>query len=567
MESGPRATGEGTSSILIRGGLVYDGTGAPPKHLDIVVEGGRILSVTRSALTARLDSGPSGPPESPAPTEPRPIRELGPNSWVIDAINLAVAPGFIDIHTHSDLSVLFDGRAQSKVRQGVTTEVIGNCGFSAFPIAPERLRDHVDLLAGIGDDPLDPSWTDVDGYARVAAETGLAVNVAPLVGHGALRIAEMGLANRAPTEQELRGMRSRLDALLEQGAFGLSTGLTYVPSRYAETAELVALCQTLAARDRLYATHSRGDLAGLFDAVDESSALGRETGVAVQYSHVAINVPDRWGRAEEMVARFAAARQDGVDIAYDVYPYDASASALTQYLPPWVQEGGVEAMRNRLADPTVFRRAEEDLASGWGDPRIPWLWDRILLARTDDLFGTVDGQTLEEAAAQVGRSPAALVLDLCREGGNRVQVVLRYRTEEDMRTFLRYDHALIGSDGAAVPFDQQGRRPHPRAFGAHARVLGRHVRELADLDLATAIHRMTGAVADRLRLSDRGTIAAGQAADLVIFDPSSVADRATFLDPGQPPRGIHRVLVNGEIVVDADRQTDARPGQVLRAGQ
>lgn len=529
-----------------------------------MVVGGRIAGVHKSALTDRLESDPL---DSPALSQPRPIRDMEPNSLVVDATNLAVAPGFIDVHTHSDLSVLLDGRAQSKVRQGVTTEVIGNCGFSAFPIAPERLRDHVDLLAGIGDDPLEPSWTDIDGYARVAAKTGLAVNLAPLVGHGALRIAGMGLANRAPTEVELRRMRARLEALLEQGAFGLSTGLTYVPSRYAESTELLALCETLAAHDRLYATHSRGDLAGLFDAVDESSVLGRETGVAVQYSHVAINVPDRWGRAEELVARFAAARQDGVDIAYDVYPYDASASALTQYLPPWVQEGGVEVMRGRLADPSVFRRAEEDLASGWGDLRIPWLWDRVVLARTDDLFETVDGQTLEEAAAHVGRSPAALVLDLCREGGNRVQVVLRYRTEDDMRTFLRYDHALIGSDGAAIPFDQQGRRPHPRAFGAHARVLGRYVRELADLDLATAIHRMTGAVAERLRLSDRGAIAADQAADLVIFDPASVGDRATFLDPGQPPTGIHQVLVNGEIVVDGDQQTKARPGQVLRAGR
>ncbi len=550
--------------IVIRGGTVYDGTGSAPVRADITVAGGRI-----TAVVPRAPDAPPTPTPTPTPT-PSPS-----GARVLDATNLAVAPGFIDLHTHSDLSVLLDGRAQSKVRQGVTTEVIGNCGFSAFPVAPGRRRELVELLAGIGDDPIDPWWNDLDGYAGAAQEVGLALNLAPLVGHGALRIAVMGLASRAPTRAELAELCALLDHLLDQGAFGLSTGLTYVPSRYADTAELEALGRTLAKRDRLYATHSRGDLPDPYASLDEAAALGRATGVAVQYSHAAINDPGRWGTAAALVERFDAARREGVDICYDVYPYDGSASALTQYLPAWVLDGGVEAMRVRLADPTTFRRAETDVAAGWGERPIAWFWDRVLLARTDRVCDAVEGQTIEEAARAAGRSPAAFVLDLCREGGNRVQVVMFYRTEDDMRTFLRHDHALVGSDGAAIPYQQGGRRPHPRAFGAHTRVLGRYVRDVGDLDLATAVHRMTGAVAARLNLADRGTIATGKAADVVVFDPATVADRGTYLDPCQPPVGIRHVLVNGQLVVDGDQngtaqdgdpQTGARPGRVLRAG-
>ncbi|HLT60418.1 MAG TPA: amidohydrolase family protein, partial [Microlunatus sp.] len=307
---------------LIAGGTVLDGTGGPAVAADLLITDGRIESLLPPG-TAVADAART------------------------DATGMVVAPGFIDVHTHSDVSVLLDGRAESKINQGVTTEVTGNCGFSPFPITAEHRADHLDLLAGIGDDPVDADWTDLDGYARAFADRGVAINVAPLAGHGQLRIAAAG-QDEAAGPDRVRAMRRLLTEALEQGAFGMSTGLTYLPSGYAGTDELVELCRTLREYDALYATHARHEGA---DSIDEAAGLGTATGVRVQYSHLAINHPDRWGRGAELVELFDRHRSAGIDLAYDVYPYDASASALTQYLPAWVQAGGVTALATRLADP------------------------------------------------------------------------------------------------------------------------------------------------------------------------------------------------------------------------
>ena len=529
--------------LLVRGGWVIDGTGAPGRVLDVGVRGEHIVYMGDGAGVAAART--------------------------VDARGQMVAPGFIDIHTHSDLSLLIDGRGQSKVSQGVTTEVTGNCGFSPFPINPAHMQLHLDLLAGIGDDALELSWLDLDGYRRVAQERGIALNIAPLVGHGALRIAAMGVHPGAANAQQLDTMQHLLAQMLDQGAFGLTTGLTYVPSRYALTSELVSLCETLASRQRLYASHARDyDVHGddhRYGPLNEALHLGRATGARVQYSHAAINTPSEWGTARAWTERFEAAVAQGVDAAFDVYPYDASSSALTQYLPVWVQEGGVTAMRERLSDPVVMARAQEDLAQGWSANRIPWLWDRVLLARTDGLLGAVEGKTLQAAATRAGLPPERFTLELCRAGGNRVMVVLFYRTEEDMRTFLCCHHALVGSDGSALAFEQGSRQPHPRNFGASVRVLGRFVRDLGDLDMATAIAKMSGRVAERLRMSDRGTLAVGKVADIVVFDAQEVRDRGTYLVPCQKASGVRHVLVNGQSVITDGEQTAARPGRVLRA--
>jgi len=532
-----------TSDLLIRGGIVIDGTGTEGRRLDVALQAGKVVFVGDGAGLAATRT--------------------------IDATGLVVAPGFIDIHTHSDMSLLQDGRGQSKVSQGVTTEVTGNCGFSPFPLEPANMQLHQDLLAGIGDDTVPMPWTDLEGYRLAAHARGIALNIAPLVGHGTLRIAAMGVDAGAASPRQMARMQELLGTMLDQGAFGLSTGLTYVPSRYAGTGELVSLCETLAARQRLYATHSRDkDLLGddhRYGPLNEALHLGRRTGARVQYSHAAINTPSEWGTARAWTERFSAAVEQGVDAAFDVYPYDASSSALTQYLPAWVQEGGVNAMRGRLDDPTTMARAEAELALGWSANRIPWLWDRVVLARTDGMLGAVAGTTLQQGADAAGITPARYTLELCRAGGNRVMVVLFYRTEQDMRCFLACHHAVVGSDGSAIPFDQGDRQPHPRNFGASVRVLGRLVRELGDFDLATAIAKMTGRVAERLRMHGRGTLAAGQAADIVVFDAQEVCDRGTYLAPCQKAAGVPYVVVNGQLVIDKGEQTAARPGRVLRA--
>jgi N-acyl-D-amino-acid deacylase len=523
-------------------GLVYDGTGAIPQELTIGIQNGFITRLTTHPLEGRI---------------------------VINAAGLAVAPGFIDVHTHSDVSLLLDGRGESKAYQGVTTEVAGNCSFSAFPINPNYQVEHADFLEGIGDDRIELDWQDLNGYRDALHHSGIAINMAPLVGHGTLRIAAMGLRGALPSNEEMVLMENLLSIALDQGAFGMSTGLTYVPSRYATYEELRALCVILRRYDRIYTTHSRDfDILGhdpFLGPLNEVLELARETGVRVQFSHAAINDPKLWGSAPTWTDHFDKAVKEGLDAAFDVYPYDASSSALTQYLPPWVQEGGVEQMRTRLDDAQIFKEAEKELAEGWSSNRIAWDWDRVVLARTDGLMGTVDGDSISSAAEKLEMLPERLVLELCKLGGNQVMVVLFYRTEEDMRTFARSPHSMICSDGSAFPFDQRGRLPHPRSFGASTRAIRSLSRDHKDMKLETVIHKMTGMAAQHFKVDDRGLIEIGKAADIVIFDPLTVSDSATFLNPAQPPIGIKYVIVNGEVIIHDGVQTSARPGRVLHA--
>jgi len=523
-------------------GLIYDGLGNPPKAGTIGIRGGLIVSAGDSSINSTRH---------------------------IDTDGLVISPGFIDVHTHSDLSLFIDGRGESKVFQGVTTEVTGNCSFSAFPIVESNRQLQSDFLQGIGDDSVDLEWSDLDGYRAAVHQRGIAINIAPLVGHGTLRIASMGLQESAPTDGQLEQMGQLLNVSFKQGAFGMSTGLTYVPSRYAPFEELIYLCKVIKQAGRTYTSHARDyDVFGkdnFLGPLKEAFALARETGVRVQFSHAAINDPALWGRAQDWVAHFDSPEAKNLDVAFDVYPYNASSSALTQYLPSWVQAGGVEAMSGRLADSETFKRAAEELALGWSANKIKWFWDRVVIARGNGLLGVENGESIEIAAKKLNISPENLVLELTRLGGNSVMVVLFYRTDEDMRTFARSRHSMICSDGSAIPFDQKGKTPHPRSFGASARALGYLSRELGDMPLEEVIYKMSGKVAARFGIHDRGSIEVGKAADIVIFNPLTIKDQASFIKPAQPPLGVAYVFVNGELVVEKDSQTSALPGRVLNA--
>ena len=523
--------------LLIRDSALIDGTGAPARPGDVGITGNRITALGDIAVGV-------------------------PAGRTIDAGGRVVCPGFVDIHTHSDLTLVADGTGESKLRQGVTTEVVGNCSFSAFPIEPERLELHADHLSGVTA-PLTPWWTDFDGYAEALEDQGLAINVAPLAGHGTLRVAAMGLDERSATAAEVSRMERDLALALDQGAFGMSTGLTLVPSAYGDFDEVAALARVLADHGALYATHSRSIPPDERASVAEAIDIGRRTGATVEFSHLAINRPDRWGHGAELLAMFEDAREEGIDIFFDVYPYDASSSPLTQYLPQWVRSGGTEAMRARLAVVAERQRALHDMGGGWFDG-IPWLWDRFVISDSPDGYGI--NRTLEELAASEGIDRFELTLQLCERYGNELNVVLFYRSEEDVERFVTHPLSVIGSDGNAIPLEHSHGCPHPRNFGTFPRVLGSYVRNRGVLELSDAVRKMTGEPARRLGLGDRGTLEIGAIADVVIFDPGTVIDNADFGRIADSPTGIDVVIVGGTVVLDRGIISTDRPGQVLRRG-
>lgn len=524
--------------VWLCNGFVVDGTGIPGHMGAVALQGDSIVEVVREGETI-----------------------VPSDAHAIDCSGLVIAPGFIDIHTHSDASLLLDPMAVSKVMQGVTTEVIGNCGFSAYPATPGRRGQLTELLRGLGTSSSYPTWVDFDGYARALSSSRPIMNVAPLVGHGALRIAAMGTEDVPVHDDLIDYMSKMLRENLEQGAFGLSTGLTYVPSRFAAELEIHALAQVVRDADGLYATHARATT-DPFITFAEAIEVARRTNVKTQYSHIALNDPTTWGRANEVIAQFERSVESGVDIGYDIYPYDASASSLTQYLPSWVQEHGERGMASLLADDRMFQRARHELAQGLFGA-IPWDWERVIVSLTGSESLAVEGESISSAAARCGLSPEELCLELVARHGNRVQVVLFYRSEADVTEFLRHPLAVVGSDGSAMSLGAAG-FPHPRSFGAHARLFRRYVVERKELTLVDAVHKSTFAAAKRLGMADRGVLARGMKADIAVFDLAHIHDNSTWSRPCQLASGVRDVWVNGERVIADGAATGRRPGRVLR---
>ena len=527
--------------ILITNGLVVDGTKQPATKLDIGIQGDHITAIDHlnGAEAKRF----------------------------IDATRLVVSPGFIDIHTHSDLTLLAEPQGMSKVHQGVTTEVSGNCGYSPFPISPERTHLLRDTLSSIFADAVDWTWTDLNGYRDVVARQGVGINIAPLVGHSAIRGTTVGFEDRPASPEEVKLMQRLAAEAMDQGAFGLSTGLTLPPSAYGDTQEIVALAETMAAYpDRFYTSHIRAWAGNHIKGVAEAIDIGRQARVPVQVSHMAVNDPLHWGEADTVITVCEAAVADGIDVTFDVYPYAASSSGFSQCIPTWAQSGGQDALLARIRDPGSRRAIRADMLKhglfrGW-----PWLWDRLQVstAHTPEVR-PYEGLTMQQVAELMNVDPVDAALTLMDLDEAKLTVIFFYRTEEDMRAFLRHPLGMMGSDGLALaPGDKLGQgKPHPRSYGAHARVLGRYVRQEPVLSLEEAVYKMSGQVADRLGLRDRGRIAVGQVADVAIFDPETVIDRADFSDPHQYATGIQYVLVNGELALDGGVHTGVLAGQML----
>ncbi len=524
----------------VEGATVLDGTGAPGFRADVGITGEAIAAV------GDLSREPAG--------------------TTLRASGLTLAPGFIDMHSHSDWRLWGNPRAESKIRQGVTTEVVGNCGFSPAPVNP-AFREELRGFALFLPDGMDFSWQSVEEYLRRFDGGGSALNVIQLVGHGTLRVAAMGFARRKPTGAELTHMKRLVSESLEGGAWGLSTGLIYAPGSYAETDEIVELARVAGRHRGFYASHIRGEGANLLDAISEAIRIGREGGLPVQVSHLKAAGHPHWGKVKDALALLEAARAEGLDVTADVYPYTASSTTLRTLLPGWVLEGGVEAMLERLRDPATRARIRAEVEAGKkeGEDLVANAgWDGIMIAYAPGR-PEAEGRRLAEIAGKLGVAPADAAMDLILAGRGKAYMILFQLDEADLRVALADPHVMIGSDGSALsPHGPLGQgKPHPRSYGTFPRVLARYWRDQRLLSIEQAVHKMTGLPAKKLGLKNRGIIRVGAKADLVIFNHKTVTDRATYEDPHRYPAGIEHVFVNGRLVIKGGEHTGSLPGRVL----
>ena len=531
-----------TFDTTITGGKIVDGSGKARYDADIGITDGKIAAIgDLSRAEARR---------------------------TIDATSHVVAPGFIDMHSHSDRTLIDDRNAESKAYQGVTTEVVGNCSYSPFPVGPlgpsAISRSHLSQV--------DWTWTDLDGYAQFLESDGISVNVANQVGHTALRAAACLLDNRPPTADELATMCRLAAKSVEQGAFSFTTGLTLPPGSYAPTDELIEITRAIAQYEgAFYASHARLWADNHVGAVEEAIDVGEAAGVPVQYSHMAIIDSRVFDKPEVMVEPIERARARGMDVTYDMYPYIAGGTHLSQMVPEWLQDGGVAKMLERLRTPDIRRQAVTDLRKGWvqGPPvGVAHYYHQPCAER-----GEPRQRRQVRRANRRGekrRPPAEVYLQLIDEEDNNVGCVAINRREDNIRFFMSQPYAMFGSDGSAVSPTgiYGGDKPHPRFYGCYPRILGRYVREQpAVLSLEEAIHKGAGFPAERMGFNDRGLLREGYAADIVVFDLDTVIDNATFDDPHRYPDGMPHVLVNGEPVILNGAHTGARPGRVLRRGE
>jgi N-acyl-D-amino-acid deacylase len=526
--------------LLIRGGRVIDGAGNPWFSADVGIAGDRIVAV------GRLGDEPA--------------------SRTIDAGGLYVCPGFVDMHTHSDLQLLANPAHEAKVHQGVTLEVLGQDGLSYAPVTDEVLEQLRRQLAGWNDDPpgFDWSWRTVGEYLDRLDE-GIAVNAAYLVPHGTLRLCAMGADNRAPTEAELLTMKRLLAEGLEQGAVGLSSGLTYTPGMYADDEELVALCGVLREHGGFYCPHHRNYGLRALEAYADCLEIVRRAGVPLHLAHAHLGYEVNRGRAPELLELIDRGRAEGVDVSLDTYPYLAGATYLHAFLPSWMHDGGSAATLERLqrADLRERLRLELEVEGSDGFHEIPIDWAIVVIgsARRPENERWI-GRSVAAAAAEAGARPIDFLCDLLVAEELGVSCVAHIGNEENVRVIMTHAAHTAGSDGILV-----GDRPHPRSYGTFPRYLAVYVRELGILRWEQAIRKMTSLATQRLGFSDRGLLRPGMAGDVVCLDPETVRDTATYDEPRRLPEGIPYVIVNGRLVVDEGRRTDELPGRALRSRQ
>jgi N-acyl-D-amino-acid deacylase len=526
--------------VLIRNGTVYDGTGQPGRRADVGIRGDRIAAVgDLSGATAALS---------------------------VDAAGLAVAPGFINMLSWATESLLVDGRSQSDIRQGVTLEIFGE-GSSMGPLTDERKRRR---LAQQGNLKFDITWTTLAEYLRELEHRGVSTNVASFVGATTVREHVIGLEDRPATPEQLERMRALVRQEMEAGALGIGSSLIYPPAFFASTEELIELSKVAAEYRGKYISHIRSEGARLLEALEELITISREAGIPAEVYHLKAAGKDNWPKMDEAIARIEAARKEGLRITANMYTYTAGSTGLAASMPPWVLDGGYPAAFERLKDPA--QRAK--IAAAVRTPSDEWenfyvasgSPDRIILVDfRSEALKPLTGKTLAEAAKLRGEDPVDTIMNLVLEDESRVGAVYFLMSEENVRKQIALPWMSFGSDGASVapelPFTLSS--PHPRAYGTFARLLGRYVRDEKIIPLEEAIRRLTGLPAENLELDRRGFLREGMFADVVVFDPATIADRATFENPHQYAVGVRHVFVNGTQVLKDGEHTDARPGRVV----
>jgi N-acyl-D-amino-acid deacylase len=529
-----------TFDLLIRDVRVIDGCSNPWFRADVGVKDGRVAAI------GDLSAAP-------------------PPSRVIEGRGLVASPGFIDIHTHSDFSLLLDGTAQSKIRQGVTLELTNHCGGWAAPLVGASMDDARKHVVRY-DPTFEIDWTDMPGFLARMERGGTSVNVAALVGHGAVRGAVFGYEDRPPAADELATMLRHIQESMEAGAFGMSTGIYYAPGSYASLDELAECCRVVARYGGIHASHIRDESTyniGLLASMEEIVEIARRSGVKTQYVHVKCLGPGVWGLSGEIISRLEAARAAGIDITCDQYPYTASGSSITGSLVPrWAQVGGRAGLVARLRNPGERARMKKGIEENYvrrGGP------DRLVVALypEDQRF---EGKPMSEVSRILGVDPAEAAMMLLEQAD--ASFVSHVINEDDLEAFMRYNPVMVGSDGSslAVNGPLSIGWPHPRNFGTFPRVLARYVRERRTISLPDAVRKMTSLPAQRLGIWDRGVLREGYWADITVFNPDTVQDNATFENPLAYPSGIEYVIVNGEVVIDGGEHTGRKPGMVLRRG-
>lgn len=523
---------------LIKNGLVVDGLLNKPFKSELLVDGDKIVKIAEK-INDKADK-------------------------VIDAKGRVVCPGFVDTHSHSDLMMLVNPYNEIKIRQGITTEVLGQDGISMAPLPKEFISPWRKNIAGLDgeSDEIDWGYETTDNYLKMMEKGGISINESYLVPHGNIRMEAMGLVDAPATKEQIEKMCEVTEREMKAGAYGLSSGLIYIPCAYSKTDELIEMCKVVAKYDGVFVVHQRSEAGTILDSMEEILTIGRESGVKIHFSHFKVCGKQNWQYIEKMEEMLEEGKKEGLTISYDQYPYAAGSTMLGVILPPWAHDGGTDNLIKRLNDPECRRKMKEDMANG-----IPG-WDNFVeFAGIDQIFVTsvrskenedLIGKSLEEIGKIREKDPLDATFDLLRDEENAVGMVDFYGLEEHVIKFLKRPEQNVCTDGLLSG------KPHPRAYGSFPKVLGRYVRELKVLTLEEAVHKMTKKATDAMSIKNRGSLEVGKFADIVIFNQDTVIDKGTFVDSTQFPEGIDYVMVNGELVLEEGECRKISPGKVLR---